>query len=204
MVRNRFHLSVGIVAITIKMEVVLIKRIMPYSLENFIINNDLTLSEQSMLQMKPLFEKNLHKLRYYDRLDYLMFQESGICEDIIDFPHGQIKKKYKDVNIHNLDSNKIFLFRNAHREFCEETGYTFEFTYKDIYTAPMRVLTFKAGDQCIYSQVYFIMRNVTLQPCKKFENQYKTILLNINSARKIFEQLQIIKKDNKLTLLTAT
>lgn len=221
--RNKFAVSYGLIVKTKNNKVMLIKRKIPYCVQNFyVLLNDLGIKHNiydhdPFHLIKDFFEsKWLPKLSKYDQIDYYRFQNGKVFEDMYDFPHGQMTTK--------VSKNRYQCFWNAYREFQEETGYRFSYTDKDIDKFPLVKVEFKGCDQHIYTQYYFVVENVKdLHRYRYFDSfqqpyistvkiknwkddrlVYKSQLLSINDAFKIFKEQQSIKKDYKHLLLRDT
>ncbi|MBK5646857.1 MAG: hypothetical protein I4N51_06930, partial [Acinetobacter sp.] len=129
---NKFAVSYGLIVITKNNKVMLIKRKIPYCVQNFYVflhdhgvQQD-PYNQNPFLQLKEVFETMwLPYLDKYDQQNYFRFQHGNIYEDMYDFPHGQL-------GIAKLTKNRVQCFMNAYREFREETGFRFSFTKEDI------------------------------------------------------------------------
>lgn len=173
---------------------------MPYCIQNFLMRNGMDLSKENMAKMKPYLDVNMKAiLKDYEITEYERFCNKCTYEDIIDFPHGQMDHR-KKIDFTDLEQHRFELFKSAFREFVEETGYTF-FYSKYVKDAPLHVLKFKGGDDCTYTQIYFVLRNVYLISRDCQDPLFETILVPIQFAQKLFDIMQSFKVDGKNELL---
>ena len=128
---NKFTTSYGLIVKTRNNRVMLIKRKVPYCVQNFYVylhKNNIKYegsTHDPFNEVKEVFEKLwLPNLDESDRLDYMRFTKGEPFEDLYDFPHGQISHR----NPQNLNQ----YFKTAYREFREETGYRFSITDEEI------------------------------------------------------------------------
>ena len=219
--RNKFAVSYGLIVLTKNNRVMLIKRKVPYCIQNFYIflhNQGIQYDfydQNPFFRLRMVFENAwLPYLNEYDQRDYIRFRKRKIFEDMYDYPHGQLSTS-------KIVKNRIQCFMNAYREFKEETGYRFSFTKDDIDNYPLVSIEFKGCDEHIYTQFYFIIKNVKdLRRYRYFDSftkpfisttkiknwkddrlMYNSCLLPVNEAFNILKQQQTIKKDLKHLLL---
>lgn len=219
--RNKFAVSYGLIVITKDNRVMLIKRKVPYCVQNFyIFLNEQGIKHNSYDQnpwnrLQDFFENEcLPYLSENDQLDYFRFKNGKIFEDMYDYPHGQ-------MSISKFPKNRLQCFQNAYREFREETGFRFSCSEEDIDKLPLKQVKFKGCDQHEYTQYYFIVMNVKdlrrhryfdsfTQPytstvkIKSWKDDrlvYKSYLIPVEDAFKILKAQQSIKKDDKHLIL---
>ena len=217
---NNFTTSYGLIVKTYNNRVMLIKRKVPYCVQNFYIflhKNNFKYegtTHDPFYQVKETFEKTwLPKLSESDRLDYMRFIKGEMFEDLYDFPHGQVCHKYPQT-LHQY-------FMTAYREFREETGYRFFFTKEDVKNYPIVKVEFTGCDKINYKQFYFVVENVKelrrnryfdsfeipLLSTVKIKNWnddrlvFKSKLLSMSEAYIILKKQQEIKTDFKHLLL---
>jgi hypothetical protein len=201
--RNKFSKSAGLIVITKDKKVVLIRRVLPYCYENFFYKRKIkpiTL-EKSMVYIDKFKKEYLSGLSPIEQRDFINFYEgNGKCEDLFDFPHGQIKNS-KKITRCNMYEHKKLLFKTAMQEFEEETGYTFD-NDTELEDKKILLVEFRANDDYIYTQFYFKITDVDLKPYMgKKESQYITHLIPIEEARRILREQQNVKTDRKHILL---
>lgn len=219
--RNKFAISYGLIVITKNNRVMLIKRKVPYCIQNFyMFLNDQGIKHDNYDQnpfnrLKDFFENEwLPFLNENDQIDYFCFQNGKVFEDMYDYPHGQMA-------ISKLPKSRLQCFLNAYREFREETGFRFSFRKEDINKYPLIKVKFKGCDQHEYTQYYFVVNDVKdLRRYRYFDSftqpyistvkiknwkddrlVYKSHLMPIHEAFKILKIQQSIKKDFKHLLL---
>lgn len=219
--RNKFAVSYGLIVITKENRVMLIKRKVPYCIQNFyMFLNDKGIKHDSYDQhpfhrLKDIFENEwLPYLNKNDQWDYFHFKNGKLFEDMYDYPHGQ-------MSVSKFPKSRLQCFKNAYREFREETGFRFSKTKEDIEKYPLIQIKFKGCDQQNYTQYYFIVQNVKdlrrhryfdsfTQPytsAVKIKNWkddrliYKSYLIPITEAYKILKAQQTIKRDDKHLIL---
>lgn len=217
---NNFTISYGLIVKTNDDRIIMIKRKVPYCVQNFYVylhKNNIPYrgtTHNPFHQIKDLFEEKwLPTLSESDRLDYMRFTKGEIFEDLYDFPHGQLS--------HNDPQDLYQYFRNSYREFCEETGYKFNFASSDIKKYPIVKVEFIGCDQIHYTQYYFIVENVNgLRRNRYFDSYelpllstvkvkswnddrliFKTQKLSTSEAYMVLERQQKIKIDYKHLLL---
>lgn len=218
---NKFAVSYGLIVITKDEKVMLIKRKIPYCVQNFYIflykhgiQYD-SYNQNPYYQLKELFECYwLPYLDEYDQIDYQRFKNGTVFEDMFDYPHGQIAAS-------KFPRTRLQCFMNAYREFREETGFRFSFIKEDIDNYPLVKVEFQGCDQQAYTQYYFIIENVKgLRRFRYFDSftepflstvkinnwkddrlAYKSYLVPINDAYKLLKKQQVVKKDYKYLLL---
>lgn len=221
--RNKFTTSYGLIVKTKNNKVMLIKRKVPYCVQNFyVLLHDLGVrhdfyDHNPFHRLKRFFESQwLPKLSEYDQKDYFRYQNGEVFEDMYDFPHGQMTSK--------ISKDRYQCFWNAFREFREETGFRFSYTKNDIDRYPLVNVEFEGCDQHVYTQHFFIVENVKdlcrhryfdsfhqpyvstikIKNWKDDRLVYKSQLISINEAFKIFKEQQSIKTDYKHLLLQNT
>lgn len=163
--------------------------------------------------IQDLFETVwLPRLNETDYQDYAAFKCGGTYEDLYDFPHGQLtEKSVKSV---------YQLFKVAYREFREETGFKFSFTESDVHQFPLIKLEFRGCDDCVYTQYYFVVENVSgLRRFRYFDSfdisikittrakkwtddrfAYEGKLVPLHEAYLFFKKQQDMKNDKKYLL----
>lgn len=161
-------LCYGIVLKTKSNEIVIIKRKVPYCIQNcfYVLHKkDIPFTTDSK-KFQELFEQHYaDKLTPSDLLDYQRFLNKQIFEDTYDFPHGHVKIYGKKTNIYKL-------FYEAYREFTEETGFCFDIVKSQIPNLPRVCLKFLGCDGKEYEQHYFIVDE--LKHIKRFS--FKALL----------------------------
>lgn len=204
-------------------KVMLIKRKVPYCIQNFyIVLNDLGITHDAynqnpFEQIKDFFEGYwLPHLSEHDQKDYFRFINGEMFEDMYDFPHGQLNIK--------VPKSILQCFMNAYREFREETGYRFSFIKDEVEKYPLLKIEFKGCDQHVYTQYFFIVENVKdLRRYRYFDSfrqrylstlkirnwkddrlVYQSYLTPVNEAFKLLKNQQYIKSDSKHLLLQET
>lgn len=188
--RNKFSVSYGLVVKTLDNQVVIIKRIIPYCVQTYLM-------EKKKRANKEDFEKVVFPtLNLTTKLDYLNFKHHLDFEDKYDFPHGQMSGSPGRAN-------KYRQFMTAFREFREEAGYTFQYSKFKINNLPTTKIEFKGLDGFIYVQYFFLLTVDKLVKCKpsQLEDYHTSHLVNISLAKKLLENQQLIKGDNKHLLL---
>lgn len=212
--------SYGLIVTTRKNRVVLIKRKVPYCVQNFyhFLHKKNVFFDEYSQDPFPIVKESfehvvLPNLEECDQLDYSRFINDEIFEDLYDFPHGQLR--------HRSTSSIYDCFQEAYREFQEETGYRFRFSKEDIKKYPIYKIEFFGCDNIQYTQYYFIVEKVRgLRKCRYFDSfkeplrsslkikgwvddklVYNSKLLTIENAYQVLKKQQILKKDNKHLLL---
>ncbi|GBN19688.1 hypothetical protein AVEN_261774-1 [Araneus ventricosus] len=159
MAKSKFSTSYGLVVKTSSNGVVVLRRKIPYCVQDFFLH----LSRKKGYSRMPVrfpavrteFEKEwVPRLEPHEVEDYRRFLTGAIIEDEYDFPHGQFQRSKKcPVNLYTA-------FFTAYREFQEESGFHFTFSKRDIPNYPLVLLRFRGLDSIQYSQYYFIVENV--------------------------------------------
>jgi hypothetical protein len=201
--RNKFSKSAGLIVVTSDNEVALIRRMVPYCYEDYFYKAKLRpiTREKLALYIEKFKTEVLPKLTDQQQEDFVNFYErNGKCEDLFDFPHGQIKNS-KKITRNNMYSYKKHLFNTAFQEFREETGYTFDVDEHDIENKKIFLIEFEAPDGFTYTQFYFKFTNVKLKYCGGKEPHYITHLLPLKEARNILRKQQNVKRDYKHLLI---
>lgn len=207
--KNNFSTSYGLIIITKEKNVVIIRRKIPYCVQNFLIKNkNLTINNyiEPFMEYFKTMESNM-------KFDYFNFVCNLQFEDEFDFPHGQLDfttvskiiQVIQNKKFNHLYKNKLkyHTFMTALREFKEETGYYFKFTSK-IKDIPIKTIEFTGLDNCFYKQTYFIIKVDRLEKAKnsKLEQFYEPLVLNICDALKLFKKQQKVKFDGKDLILS--
>lgn len=208
---NAFSTSYGLIVITKDKKTVILQRKIPYCVQDFLMKH----TSLNINDYKETFFKSFSKtLSVPVKLDYLRFVCGLEFEDQFDFPHGQIQlnsESFKNIMSmieKNLDQGKrlfkCLAFLTAVREFKEETGYSFDFHRKNIANLETKLINFIGLDNCLYKQLYFIVKVDTLKKCNNFkrDNFYDPLLIDIETAVKLFEKQQLIKCDGKDIILS--
>lgn len=219
--RNKFAVSYGLIVKTKNNRVMLIKRKIPYCIQNFyVFLDDMRVPHDKndhhpFYRLRDIFEKEwLPYLSKNDQIDYQCFQNGMVFEDMYDYPHGQLA-------VSKFPKNRYQCFMNAYREFREETGFRFSFTKEDILRYPLVTVKFNGCDQHEYIQHYFIVNNVKdLRRYRYFDSfpqlfistikiknwkddrlVYKSHLAPIDEAYRVLQEQQNMKKDFKHLLI---
>ncbi|GBM53928.1 hypothetical protein AVEN_64849-1 [Araneus ventricosus] len=181
---SRLSKSYGLIVKTECGRIVIIKRKVPYCVQNYF--HHLHRQRKKMGSLSPVqkfedirlqCEKDwLPKLSESDRLDYEKFQAGLPFEDMFDFPHGQLEYGHYYTNYRQI-------FLQAYREFKEETGFKFKFSDRDIENYPLVKLEILGFDNRLYTQFYFIVENVRGLKRHTFFDSYSD--MNLKSATKI-------------------
>lgn len=202
---NAFSTSYGVVVVTKDKKTVIIQRKIPYCVQDFLMKN----KSLNINNYEESFYKNFSK-----SWDYLRFAYNLEFEDQFDFPHGQLQfnkrslRKILSTTQNNSDESKNHFkkiaFLTAVREFKEETGYCFDFSPKNIANIDMQYISFIGLDNCLYEQIYFMVKVNKLKKCKnvKRDNFYESHLIDIEKAVKLFKKQQLIKRDGKDVMLS--
>lgn len=213
---NKFSTSYGLIVKTQNNCIILIRRKVPYCVQNFYISLHSKQIKYDFPTMHPFEEVKkdfeatyLPNLKAEDRLDYMRFKNGSIFEDFYDFPHGQIARKSHKTRVQK--------FLSAYREFCEESGYRFTFKKNHIPHYPLIKITFMGCDGFQYTQNYFIIENakglrrhtyfnsydIPISSTPKIEKWnddrlvYVGEIIPINSAYNILREQQKLKEDKK-------
>lgn len=203
---NKFAVSYGLIVKTKNNRIMLIRRKVPYCVQNYYIYLHQKkirydkITHEPFLQIRESFEKDrLPNLAEHDQLDYQRFLNGEIFEDWYDFPHGQMSHKRGKGNYDR--------FLTAYREFREETGFRFSFKKEDTYKYPIIQVEFKGCDHQNYRQYYFIVENVKgLRRCRYFDTfniplRSTVKIENWNDDRLVFEsELMLIPKAFQILL----
>lgn len=219
--RSNYSYSYGLIVTTKSNKILIIKRKVPYCVQNFYWFLHLKGIKYSwnnlnpFQELKTLFEDIwLPTLDEYDRLDYMAFIKGLPFEDMYDFPHGQLLYKNR--------KNLYQTFKSAYREFQEETGFRFSFKKEDLKRFPLKTISFIGCDNYLYTQFYFIVNNVKgLRRFRYFDNfeifkkstkkveswmddrlLYESQLISKKKAYEIFKKQQNFKRDDKHLLCT--
>lgn len=215
---NKLTTSYGLMVKTESDRMVLIKRRVPYCVQNFYLFLHKRKVEyegplhDAFRRIQPVFESQwLPTLAEHDQLDYRRFAEGETFEDLYDFPHGQPTYNVPKMQV------KEYQFVTAYREFCEEAGYRFDYTKEDIESYPTVRIGFEGCDRIRYEQIYFVVKNAKkLRRCRYFDSfkfssllttrvknwnddrlVYQSKLLKIDEAYKVLKEQQSIKSDSK-------
>ncbi|KAG8172723.1 hypothetical protein JTE90_003912 [Oedothorax gibbosus] len=145
---HKLSTTYGVVK-TFDNRIVIICRKVPYCVQNYYHRkNRKTKPCDNFAVVRDQFEKEqLPLLKPYDQLDYQRFIQDLPYEDRYDFPHGQLAIR-KPSSIYTL-------FKEAYREFEEESGFRFKFIKKDIEHYPLLELEFNGCDGVRYRQYFF-------------------------------------------------
>lgn len=221
--RTKFSESYGLIVKTKCGRVVVIRRKVPYCVQNYFIylhslykKNKLKFDSAhcQFNDIRDRFEKDyLPYVSKSDNLDYERFLTNQVYEDLYDFPHGQIHKK-------KMKNDYYQLFLTAYREFREESGYRFSFKREDVEKYPLIRLQFIGCDGNLYTQYFFIVNNVyglrrysyfdsfpsqstaaiKIQSWQDDRLTYRGELIRLEVAYLKFWQQQSIKHDSKYLL----
>lgn len=183
-------MAYGLIVIFKKKFVVLIKRKVPYILQQYYMNNE----KKETCSLDDFHSRYLRQQNLITRLDYAMFLQNHGFEDKYDFPHGQMEFRSKRGGI-TLQQK----WKTALREFQEETGYTFnQDLIPPIYKLPTRVFSFLGLDRQYYKQFYFIVHVDSLSKAILLDDKYhEPWVVPLEEAQQLLTVQQDIKQDNK-------
>lgn len=213
---NRLSKSFGLIVKTKSGQIVLLRRKIPYCLQDFyyyLHKKKVPYSSDSEMIRAIFNEEYAPQMDPQELVDYERYLRKEPFEDMYDFPHGQLPYSLK----RQATLSNLHIFYAAYREFQEESGFKFSVQRSKIEHFPLVCVKFTGCNDLDYEQSYYIVDNVTsLKRCFYFETFkepcraekpisswdddrliYEGQLISIEEAYRLLLKQQSIKVDLK-------